>query len=159
MKKDFEPVLILLDIRSAQNVGAIFRTADAVGVSQIYLIGITPTPLDKFGRERGDIAKSALGSEKSMPWKYAKTVAPVLKKLKEAGYANVAIEQDEKSEDYKKIKASPKTAFIVGNEVTGVPKSVLQKCDHIAQIPMLGMKESLNVSVATGIALFRILDN
>ena len=78
MKKDFEPVLILLDIRSAQNVGAIFRTADAVGVSQIYLIGITPTPLDKFGRERGDIAKSALGSEKSMPWKYAKTVAPLV---------------------------------------------------------------------------------
>ncbi len=157
MTKTHEAVLILPDIRSTHNVGAIFRTADALGIAKIYLVGTTPAPLDRFGRVRSDIAKTALGAENTVPWESKATLAPLLTKLKKEGFTIVAIEQSEKSVDYKKVKSSEKTVFIVGTEVTGLPKSVLQKCDIIAEIPMAGMKESLNVSVATGVALFRIL--
>ncbi|MBP6884922.1 MAG: TrmH family RNA methyltransferase [Candidatus Pacebacteria bacterium] len=151
-------VLILDNIRSTHNVGAIFRTADAVGVSKIYLVGITPAPLDRFGRERADIAKSALGAEKSVKWESVKKILPLLKKLKKEKYTIVAIEQSENSTDYKKVKAKGNTAFILGNEVEGVSKKTLNVCDVVAEIPMAGDKESLNVSVTAGIALFRILN-
>ncbi len=150
-------ILILNDIRSVENVGAMFRTADAAGIDKIYLIGTTPTPIDRFGRKRGDLAKSALGAEEYVAWEYKKTITPVLSKLKKDGFQIIAIEQDEKSIDYKKVKIQEKNAFIVGTEVTGIPKNILKKCDIIAEIPMRGKKESLNVSVATGIALFGIL--
>jgi len=152
-----ENILILHNIRSVENVGAIFRTADAAGINKIYLTGYTPTPLDRFGRKRGDLAKSALGAEEFVPWEYKKMVCPVIAKLKRDGFQIIGIEQDKKSIDYKKVKLQNKNAFIVGAEVTGIPKNVLEKCDIIAEIPMRGKKESLNVSVATGIALFRIL--
>jgi tRNA G18 (ribose-2'-O)-methylase SpoU len=140
-----------------ENVGAIFRTADAAGINKIYLTGYTPTPLDRFGRKRGDLAKSALGAEEFVSWEYKKMVCPVIAKLKRDGFQIVGIEQEKKSIDYKKVKLQSKNAFIVGAEVTGIPKNVLEKCDIIAEIPMRGKKESLNVSVATGIALFGIL--
>jgi tRNA G18 (ribose-2'-O)-methylase SpoU len=152
-----QAVLILPDIRSALNVGAIFRTADAVGISKIYLVGCTPRPNDQFGRIQKDIAKSALGAEKYIKWEYQKTITPVLNTLKKDGYIIVAIEQDKKAIDYKKIKIINKVAVIMGPEVTGLSKKILDKCDLIAEIPMEGKKESLNVSVACGIALFRIL--
>lgn len=151
-------VLILDNIRSAHNVGAIFRTADAVGISKIYLVGITPAPLDRFGRVRSDVAKASLGSEKSVKWESVKTLSPLFKKLKKIGYILVAIEQSKKSLDYKKIKLRGDTAFVVGNEVEGISRKALSACDIVAEIPMAGVKESLNVSVATGIALFRILN-
>lgn len=150
-------ILILPDIRSAINIGAIFRTADAVGISKIYLTGFTPRPTDKFNRVQKDIAKSALGAEQTIPWEYKKNVIPLLNTLKKNGYEIVAIEQDKKSVDYRKIKATNKTAVVMGPEVTGLPKKILDKCDIIAEIPMSGKKESLNVSVACGVALFRIL--
>ena len=156
MKKQRENILILHDIRSVENVGAIFRTADAAGINKIYLTGYTPTPLDRFGRKRGDLAKSALGAEEFMSWEQKKMVCPVIAKLKRDGFQVVAIEQDKKSIDYKKVKLQNKNAFIVGTEVAGIPKNILEKCDIIAEIPMCGKKESLNVSVATGLALFRI---
>ena len=152
-----ETVLILPDIRSAHNVGAIFRTADAAGVGKIYLTGTSPTPVDRFKRPRADIAKAALGAELSMPWEYKSRIGPLILKLKKDGYAIVAVEQSENSADYKKVKLGPKTAFIFGNEVEGIPETVLSTCDVVAEIPMRGMKESLNVSVAAGIALFRML--
>ncbi len=155
--KTHDAVLILPDIRSSYNVGAIFRTADAAGIKKIYLVGITPAPLDRFGRPRSDIAKSALGAEKSVPWEHVATIAPLITRLKKDSYAIVAIEQSEDSVDYKKVKLKGRTAFIFGNEVKGLPPSVLRKCDIVAEIPMHGMKESLNVSVAAGIALFRML--
>lgn len=158
MKKNTENILILNDIRSVENVGAIFRTADAAGVSKIYLCGYTPTPLDRFGRKRKDIAKSALGAEEFVAWEQKKSVLPLIAKLKKEGFQIIAIEQDEKSVDYKKVKTKNKNAFIVGAEVTGIPKNILNKCDTIAEIPMKGKKESLNVSVATGIALFRMFN-
>ena len=150
--------LILLDIRSTYNVGAMFRTADAVGVSRIILAGITPAPLDKFGRPRADIAKSALGSEKTMPWESVVNIVSHLTKLKKKGYKIIAIEQSKDSIDYKKITPTGNVAVIMGNEVGGVPVKILKKCDVIAEIPMRGMKESLNVSVSCGIALFRMFD-
>ncbi|MBP9714969.1 MAG: TrmH family RNA methyltransferase [Candidatus Pacebacteria bacterium] len=151
-------ILILNDIRSVENVGAMFRTADAAGIDKIYLVGITPAPIDRFGRKRKDLAKSALGAEEFVSWEQAPKILPLLKKLKKDGFQIIAIEQDEKSIDYKKVKIKTKNAFIVGTEVTGIPKSVLAQCDVIAEIPMQGRKESLNVSVSLGIALFRMLN-
>ena len=154
------PILILDNIRSTHNVGSIFRTADAAGVGMIYLVGTTPTPVDKFGRKRKDIAKASLGAEETISWKYEKTIVPVISKLKKAGYAVVSLEQSPKSIDYKKagklLKGKP-IAIILGNEVEGVSQKALIKSDYIVEIPMKGKKESLNVSVATGIALFRLL--
>ncbi|HNW71414.1 MAG TPA: TrmH family RNA methyltransferase [Candidatus Paceibacterota bacterium] len=153
-----ESILILPDIRSAQNVGAIFRTAEAAGISKIYLTGYTPCPIDKFNRARKDIAKASLGAEIYVPWEYKKSIIPLLSILKKKNYKIIAIEQDKNSTDYKKIKIGNKNAFIVGTEVSGLDKKVLKKCDVIAEIPMNGKKESLNVSVALGIGLFRILN-
>lgn len=158
MKKTTGTILILPDIRSAQNVGAIFRTAEAIGISKIYLTGYTPCPIDKFNRVRNDIAKSALGAEKYIPWEQEKSLLTLINKLKKENYKIVAIEQDKKAVDYKKVPIFSKIVFIVGNENKGLPKNVLNKCDYIAEIPMKGKKESLNVSVATGVVLFRILD-
>lgn len=157
MRRNIHSILILPDIRSAINIGAIFRTADAVGISKIFLTGYTPRPTDKFGRIQKDIAKSALGAETWVPWEYKKTIIPLLISLKKEGYKIIAIEQDKKAVDYRKIKLSEKVAIIMGPEVTGLPKNVLDKCDIIAEIPMHGKKESLNVSVACGVALFKIL--
>lgn len=150
-------ILILHNIRSVENVGAMFRTADAAGINKIYLTGYTPAPLDRFGRKRGDMAKSALGAEEFVKWEQKKSILPLLTKLKTEDFKIIAIEQDKKSKDYKKVRLGVKNAFIVGTEVTGIPKNILKKCDIIAEIPMHGKKESLNVSVALGIALFRIL--
>ena len=153
-------ILILNDIRSVENVGAMFRTADAAGIVKIYLTGYTPCPLDRFGRKRGDLAKSALGAEEFVKWEQKKNVVQLLTKLKREKYSIIGIEQDKKSVDYKtlRLRSGRGNVFIVGTEVTGIPKNILKKCDIIAEIPMRGKKESLNVSVATGIALFRILN-
>ncbi|MBP9748129.1 MAG: TrmH family RNA methyltransferase [Candidatus Pacebacteria bacterium] len=153
-----ENILILNDIRSVENVGAMFRTADAVGIHKIYLVGYTPAPLDRFGRKRGDLAKSALGAEEFVVWEQVKNVSTLITKLKREGFQIIGIEQDKKSVDYKKVKLANQNAFIVGTEVTGIPQTILKKCDVIAEIPMRGKKESLNVSVAFGVAIFGILD-
>ena len=157
MKKRQENIVIIHNVRSVQNVGAMFRTADAAGVDKIYLTGYTPTPVDRFGRIRRDLAKSALGAEEFVKWESKKNILPLLAKLKREKFQIIAIEQDKKSIDYKKVKLKNRNAFIVGTEVSGIPKNILQKCDIIAEIPMRGKKESLNVSVALGVALFAIL--
>ncbi|MEI6280655.1 MAG: TrmH family RNA methyltransferase [bacterium] len=157
MKNKKQNILILHNIRSVENVGAMFRTADAAGIDKIYLTGYTPTPLDRFGRKRGDMAKSALGAEEFVPWEQKKSISSLLSNLKKDGFYIIGIEQDKKSIDYKSVKLKEKNAFLVGEEVAGISKSNLTKCDVIAEIPMRGKKESLNVSVALGIALFRIL--
>ena len=156
-----EIILILHNIRSVYNVGSIFRTADAVGVSKIFLTGYTPTPLDKFGRGASGLAKTALGAEKNIPWKYFSRPVPLIQKLKQRDFQIIAIEQAKNSIDYKKInppRDGQNVAFLLGNEVRGLSKTLLKQCDKVAEIPMRGKKESLNVSVATGVALFRILD-
>jgi 23S rRNA (guanosine2251-2'-O)-methyltransferase len=159
-KNKHQIILALHNIRSTHNVGAIFRTADAIGVSEIFLIGVTPDPIDRFGRKRSDVAKAALGAEENIKWQHLdddKFLTKVFD-LKKEGFEVMAIEQSKNSIDYKNIEAGEKTLIIVGNEVNGLPKEIIKVCDYIAEIPMLGEKESLNVSVATGVALFRIFN-
>lgn len=151
-------ILILPDIRSAQNVGSLFRTADACGVEFVYIVGITPAPTDQFNRPNPAIAKTALGAEQTIPWKKVASLPSLLTTLKKQGVQTIAIEQSENTVDYKKVSVQFPTAFILGNEVDGLPKSILKKVDVVAEIPMSGTKESLNVSVAGGIALFRMLN-
>lgn len=151
-------VLILHNIRSVYNVGAIFRTSDAAGVAKIYLTGYTPTPLDRFGRERKDVAKASLGAEKSVPWEQHSSISYTIAQLRDDGYETIALEQAESSVDYKTFKPKEKTALIIGEERFGIAQDILNQCDQIIEIPMRGSKESLNVAVATGIALFRILN-
>lgn len=150
--------LIIHNIRSAYNVGSIFRTADAAGVACLYLTGFTPPPIDRFGRDRKDIQKSALGAEKTVRWEQKVRVIALIKKLKKEGFFVVAVEQAPYARDYKTIKIKCPVVFIFGNEVSGLSQKILNECDIIAEIPMCGKKESLNVSVAVGISLFRILD-
>lgn len=151
-------ILILENIRSVHNVGAIFRTADAAGIDEIVLVGITPAPIDRFGRARADLAKAALGAEKTMAWKSVATVAEIVSELRAGGFQIISLEQAAGSVDYKKVSIGEKCAVIVGNEVDGVSKEALAMSDVVAEIPMVGGKESLNVSVATGVALFRMFD-
>ena len=150
-------ILILHNIRSVENVGAMFRTADAAGIQKIYLAGYTPAPLDRFGRKRKDLAKSALGAEEYVKWEQVKSLPALLTKLKREKFLIIGVEQAENSVDYKKVSLKNRNAFIAGAEVTGIPKNILEKCDIIAEIPMRGKKESLNVSVACGIVLFTVL--
>jgi tRNA G18 (ribose-2'-O)-methylase SpoU len=155
--KEVEISLILLDIRSIHNVGSIFRTADCAGVKKIYLAGYTPAPVDRFGRKRADFAKVSLGAEEAVEWESAADAETLIKELKASGMKIIAVEQDENAVDYKKVKIGGPSAIIYGNEVGGVPKEIVKLCDTVAEIPMHGTKESLNVSVSVGISLFRML--
>ena len=150
MSSNREIVAIAHNIRSLHNVGSIFRTADGAGVSHLYLTGYTGTP------PRSEIAKVALGSELVVPWSNVKNIATAIKQLKAKGYSVVALEQDPRAIDYKTAQLPNKVALIVGNEVRGVSKPLRDQCDYIIEIPMLGDRKSLNVSVAFGIAAFEL---
>ncbi len=149
-----EVALALYNIRSAHNVGSLFRSADGAGVTKIFLIGYTPRPQDAFGRVQSDIAKTALGAEKTVPWIHCTRPDTFFKKARKEGWNIVAVEQDVRSIPFTKFKRKNKTLFVVGNEVKGIPRSCIQRCDEVIEIPMRGEKESLNVSVAAGIILF-----
>lgn len=152
-------ILILHNIRSLYNVGSIFRTADAAGIQKIYLTGITPTPYDRLGKPRQQLTKVSLGAEKNIPWEYFKSAPPLLNKLKKEKYKIYAIEQDRKSVPYYKLQPiNYKLALVLGNEVKGLPLSIVNNCDKILEIPMVGKKESLNVAVAFGIVVFRVVE-
>ena len=148
--------LVVHNLRSAHNVGSILRTADGAGVERVYCVGTTPTPVDRFGRKRQDIAKVALGAETSVSWEYRAELVPLLGELKTEGYRLVALEQDERAVDYGSLALEARMALIVGPEVGGLDKDVLDLVDVVVEIPMHGSKESLNVSVAAGIALFAL---
>jgi tRNA G18 (ribose-2'-O)-methylase SpoU len=150
--------LLLADMRSTHNVGSIFRTADAAGIDRVVLTGTTPTPLDRFNVPRKDVAKVALGAEKTIPWEYAQDAITVIKKYKKNGFQIIALEQSDNSVDYKTVILTQPTLIILGNEPKGIDESLLKHVDTIAEIPMNGSKESLNVSVAAGIFLFRLLN-
>jgi 23S rRNA (guanosine2251-2'-O)-methyltransferase len=153
--RSHQTVLILHNIRSVQNVGAIFRTADAAGVGHIYLSGYTPTPIDRFGIHRKDFTKAALGAESSVPWSQYKTATNVIVKLKKDGFTIYAVEQDKNSIDYRDAPHPSKLAIIMGNEVLGISPALRKRADKIIELPMVGKKESLNVSVAAGIVMYR----
>jgi tRNA G18 (ribose-2'-O)-methylase SpoU len=151
--------LILHNIRSVHNVGSIFRTADGAGISRIILSGYTPAPIDRFNMPRKDFAKVSLGAEHTIKWQQTKTFAQAVKILKKENYFIAAIEQDKHSTPLFSFKA-PKDkplALVLGNEVLGISKQSLKLCDAILEIPMRGKKESLNVSVTAGIAMFSVV--
>ncbi len=152
-------ITILHNIRSLHNVGSIFRTADAFGVKKIYLSGITPSPVDSLGKPRQQFIKVSLGAEKSVLWEKVKTPNVIIDKLKKEGYKIFAVEQNKKSIPYykAKLKKNSKVALIMGNEVRGISKSILDKSDKILEIPMMGKKESLNVAIAFGIVASRMV--
>jgi tRNA G18 (ribose-2'-O)-methylase SpoU len=151
--------VLLHNIRSSHNVGSIFRTCDGAGVTEIILSGYTPAPIDRFGRPQKDIAKTALGAERMIPWTHLKTPGPVIRRAKKAGMRVVGVEQDARSIDYREYKGDAPTLFLFGNEVRGLSKSLRNACDTVVEIPMHGKKESLNVSVAAGVVLFGTLSN
>lgn len=146
-------ILIAHNIRSLHNVGAIFRSADAFNVEKIYLTGYTGKP------PRKEIAKTALGSEQRINWEHVENVFDVVNQLKEDGLNIYALETGEKVVSICDVIVDKPFALILGNEVEGIEKQVLDVCDVIIEIPMPGKKRSLNVSVATGIALFALTQN
>jgi len=126
-------------------------------VAKIILVGTTPTPLDRFGRKRSDFAKVALGAEEVMDWEYQPNIKPVIQSLKQDDFQVISLEQDERAQNLKDFPAPDQFALIVGNEVTGVSQEVLGISDTVVEIMMPGEKRSLNVAVATGVALFVLL--
>jgi len=146
-------VLVLPSIRSGHNVGAMFRTGDAVGIDKIYLTGYTACP------PHTQIDKVSLGAEKWIPWQQYKQTGRLLKKLHKMGYNIVALEQTKKSKNIFKWKPKFPLALVVGNEVRGIDKKYLDLCDTHVEIPMTGKKESLNVSIAGGVAMFHVFNN
>ncbi|HVU75283.1 MAG TPA: RNA methyltransferase [Candidatus Paceibacterota bacterium] len=154
-----ERAVLLHNIRSAHNVGSIFRTADGAGVTKIYISGYTPLPVDRFGRTQKEIAKTALGAERTIPWEYRAEPAKLIRELRHAGMQIIGLEQDERAEDYRAVKLKKDALLVLGNEVRGISKPLRDLCDVLIEIPMHGDKESLNVSVAAGIALYTLFSN
>ncbi|MCX6733527.1 MAG: TrmH family RNA methyltransferase [Candidatus Peregrinibacteria bacterium] len=153
-------ITILHNVRSQHNVGSIFRTSDAVGVEKLYLCGITPAPIDKYGRPNTKMLKVSLGAENSVGWESVKSTTHLVDRLKKQGYFIVAVELAPRAVPYFVIKRTKKqaekTAIIMGGEVKGLSPAILKRADIIAQIPMCGTKESLNVSVAYGIIAYHL---
>ena len=152
--------VILHNVRSNHNVGSIFRTADAAGFSKVYLCGITPAPTDKFQRPNRELAKVALGAQNFLQWEKVRSTVGLIKKLKREGRTILALEQSKQSIPYSKfgIRHS-RFALVLGDEVRGLPRSVLNLADRILEIPMRGKKESLNVAVAFGVAAFSFINS
>ena len=144
---------VLLDnIRSAWNVGAIFRSADGLGVSKLYLCGITPTP------ENESMQKTSLGAEETVAWEYSHNALETVKTLKSKGHTLIALEQDERAQPIGSLRGLQlqQLVLIVGNEIAGVDPDLLDLCDHIVHIPMHGQKRSFNVEVAFAIAAYAL---
>ncbi len=155
--------LILHNIRSAYNVGAIFRTADGAGVSKIYLTGYSHAPSKEENQDlksKADkmIEKTALGGEKSVPWEKAENIFELLEKLKKENCTVVALETTPRAVELGKFEPNCSVALILGNEVDGISQEILEKCDSAVAIPMRGVKGSLNVSIAAGVAAYGIMD-
>lgn len=152
-KKKRNPFYVILDnVRSLYNVGAIFRTSDAVLVEKIYLCGITGCP------PRKEISKTALGAEEIVPWEHRDSVVEVIKELKKKGVEIVAVEIAHKAEVYHKADYNFPVCFILGHEVNGIGDEVMKKVDRAIKIPMLGRANSLNVATAYGVIVYDALE-
>ena len=148
------PVIAVLEnIRSAYNVGSVFRTADAFLLEAVYITGYTCTPPHK------EIKKTALGAEDTVAWKHFSNATLAIDSLKKDGYKVFAVEQAVNSLKLQEIKfeATDKVAVIFGNEVTGVEQSTINFCEGCIEIPQLGMKHSLNIATAAGVVLWEIV--
>jgi len=158
------PVYVLLNsIRSSYNVGSIFRTSDGVMIEKLYLCGYTPKPekislsQNKESKAGKEILKTALGSTQSVSWEYVKNPKEVILKLKEKGIKICALEMTNKSIPYYRISQNDfPLCLLVGNEITGVSQELIDLCDFSIEIPQYGIKQSLNVAVAYGIAVFEL---
>mgnify|MGYP001610128213 CR=1 FL=1 len=147
------PISVIIEnIRSLYNVGSIFRTSDGAHIEQLFITGYTGYP------PRKEIDKTALGSVESVKWKHSQDPDPIIKSLKEEGYHIIALEHTDKSVPYIEFEYPSPMCLIVGNEVEGISKETLSKCDSAIEIPMYGIKQSLNVSVAYGIAIYHIIE-
>jgi tRNA G18 (ribose-2'-O)-methylase SpoU len=153
MNRQKNHVIITDNIRSAQNIGSIFRTCDALGYQKIYLCGISATPPNK------EIAKTALGATETVSWEYIADVNELIIKLKEVGYVICSIEQTTDSVMLQDFKPNfeDNYAFVLGNEVDGVSNEIVLKSDICLEIPQFGSKKSFNVSVAAGIVLWDVV--
>jgi len=151
----FPVIVVLENIRSAYNVGSVFRTADAFLIEAIYIVGYSAKPPHK------EIKKTALGAEETVSWKYFKTSAEAIAELRTAGFNIYAAEQTENSYKLNAIGFEPdeKIAVVFGNEVTGVEQSTILLCDGCIEIPQLGMKHSLNIATAAGVVLWELVRN
>ena len=148
------PVIAVIEnVRSAYNVGSLFRTADAFLLEAIFITGYTAQPPHK------EIKKTALGAEESVEWRYFSNATEAIKHLKEAGYKVYAVEQVQNSLSLERVNFGPeeKVAVIFGNEVTGVEQETILQCDACIEIPQLGMKHSLNIATAAGVVLWEII--
>ncbi len=146
------PIYVVLEnVRSLFNVGAVFRTADAVSAAGVYLCGFTGTP------PRREIQRVALGAEPTVPWRYAPDAISAILHLRSHGVHVVALEHTDHSIDFRDHAYSTPVAVVVGHEVEGVCAETLAACDNVVHIPMLGEKASLNVSVAAGVMLYELL--
>ena len=146
------PVIAVLEnVRSAYNVGSVFRTADAFLIEAIYITGYTARPPHK------EIKKTALGAEDTVDWKYFPNAVEAVNELKRIGYKIFAVEQVENSISLEKFNSEDKIAVIFGNEVTGVEQSTIALCDGTIEIPQLGMKHSLNIATAAGVVLWEMV--
>lgn len=141
---------VLYNIRSLYNVGSLFRTADGAGLEKLWLCGITGIP------PSGKISKTALGAEQSIPWEYSPDARQCLARLKAEGWQIVLLEQTPQSLPYEEFHPKTPVCLVVGNEITGVGDDLLPLCDQAIEIPMSGLKISLNAAVAFGIAAYHI---
>lgn len=161
-----EIIVIAHNIRSTHNVGAIFRTADGFGISKIILSGYTPYPRLSHGDTRlphiadkleKQIHKTALGAERTVPFEYQEE--PDLEALRSDGFRIVGLEQSSRSTFLNEYKAPEKIALLLGEEVEGITTDLLEQCEDVLEIPMNGAKESFNVSVAAGVAMYALTTN
>lgn len=156
-------IAVLDNIRSIYNTASIFRTADGAGIEKLYLCGTTPTPINRIGNPRAEFAKVALGAEKTVPWEYISQTYRCIDILKKQGYIVYVIEQAKNSVPFYTVASTAAkihhTALVIGNEIRGVSRGVLKRADTILEIPMLGDKESLNVSVTFGIVAYHFAVN
>jgi tRNA G18 (ribose-2'-O)-methylase SpoU len=134
-----------------------FRTADGAGISKIYLSGYSPQPIDRFGRPQPEIEKTSLGASASLDWEYVENLPQLLVDLRQRGVTVVAVEQSEKSIPLREFSVPENVAYVMGNEVDGVPEHIQSLCDIVVELPMLGEKESLNVATTAGIVLYHQL--
>lgn len=159
-----EIIVITHNIRSTHNVGSIFRTCDGFGVEKLYLTGYTPYPIMQNDTRlphiseklTTQISKTALGAEKTVLFSYEESIQNVIKKLRSDGCSILGLEQDSRSVMLPEYIPQQKIALILGEEVSGMPDDIMQQCDSLLEIPMRGKKESFNVSVAAGIALYAL---
>ena len=150
MSNKKEIYLVVQNVRSLFNVGAMFRCADVFGVNKVYLCGYTGFP------PRDQISKTALGADKWISWERKRQTVTLLKKLKKQGVHIIALESGEKGKSLSKFKPKFPLALVVGNEVNGITKNIIDLADEVVEIPMLGQKDSLNVAVAAGVALYQL---